>query len=351
MNAWKSGGVGLAPEADRVRSMGDAIEFFRTGSVILVGGDARRYIAEDLEQRHGRVLVGGTWVLPPRPDTNYFIFDEAQRLAIGNGEIAKPYPNWSDDFASEIDSGKIVKADTLWGIAEALSLDAGVLASTVDAFNEAAQTGLDSLGRKAETMKAFGRGPFYGVAVFPSVVATQGGPERTAQAEVLNVDDEPIPHLYAAGEFGSIAARKTQGGGNLSECIIFGKKAGEAAATAKEDSFEPAVVEHAYTSGSGDVSVYDEGYDTTQLASNELFGVGEGLGGPIWVKVIANGDQVNAIEVLRQSEYFDIGGVALDLLVKKMTEAGTVEVDMVAGATVTSMGLKDAVLNALSERE
>lgn len=349
MNAWKSGGVGLAPEEDRMRSMGDSISFFRTGSVVLVGGDARRYVAEDLEQRHGRVFMGGSWVLPARPDANYFIFDEAQRLAMEEGDLPKPYPNWSDSLATEIASGKVVKADTLWGIAEALSLDAMVLASTIDSFDSAAQSGIDGLGRKAETMRAFGEGPFYGVAVFPAIVNTCGGPERSARAEILNLDGDPIPHVYAAGEFGSITARNAQSGGNLSECIIFGKKAGEEASAVKEDAFEPAVIEPIYVPGSGDVSVYDESYDAENLGKDELFGIGEGLGGPIWVKVIVDDIALSSVEVLRQSEYPDIGGTALALLVKNMIAAGTVEVDMVAGATVTNMGLKAAVMNALSE--
>lgn len=348
MNAWKSGGVGLAPEEDRMRSTGDNIAFFTTGSVILVGGDARRYLAEDLEQRHGRVLMGGTWVAPARPDDNYFIFDEAQRLAMEEGTLAKPFPNWSSDLVAETESGKVVKSDTLWGIAEALSLDAAALAATIDAFNEAAESGVDGLGRKPETMRAFGDGPYYGVAVFPAIMNTQGGPERTAKAEVLSRDDAPIPHLYAAGEFGSVASRNVQGGGNLSECIIFGKIAGEEASVSKADSFEPPAANLIYGPGSGDVSVYDEAPSIEGLDAGESVGVGEGLGGPIWVKVSVEGEKVLSVEVLRQSEYADIGATALGELVARIIEAGTAEVDAVSGATVTSMGLKDAVKNALS---
>ncbi|WP_139651988.1 FAD-binding protein [Raoultibacter phocaeensis] len=347
MNAWKSGGVGLAPEEDRMRSIGDSIEFFTTGSVVLIGGDAKRYIAEDLEQRHGRVLVGGTWVVPPRPDTNVFVFDEAQRQAMAEGSLAKPFPNWSGDLAAEVESGKVVKSDTLWGIADAFSLDAAALSATIEAFNGAAKSGADPLGRKAEAMRAFGEGPYYAVRVFPSVVSTNGGPERTARAEVLDCDDAPIPHLYAAGEFGSIMARNAQGGGNLSECIVFGKIAGEEAAAHKDDAFDIASDGLACGPGSGEVSVYDEKPDAEGLALGESMGVGEGLGGPLWVKVSSEGGAVRSVEVLRQSEYADIGGAALETLAKRMAEAGTFEVDGVAGATVTSMGLKEAVENAL----
>lgn len=346
MGAWESGGVGLVAEGDRTRSLGEDIAFFKSGSVMLVGGDARRYLAEDAEQRGGRVLVGGTWVVPARPDANCFVFDEAQRRAMEEGALPKLYPNWSDDMSEEVSSGKVAKASTVWGLAEALSLDPATLQATIDAFNAAAASGADPFGRKPETMRAFGEGPYYGLVVFPAVLATQGGPERTAKAEVVHAAGDPIPHLYAAGELGSVTARNRQGGGSLAECMIFGKIAGEQAASEKEDAFSvPGDV--AYGPGSGDVSVYDEAPDTSGLAAGEAVGVGEGLGGPIWVKVRGTAGALQAVEVLRHSEHAEVGAVALDELAARMAQAATHEVDVVAGATVTSLGMQEAVANAL----
>ena len=289
--------------------------------------------------------------MPARPDENYFVFDESQRLAMEAGEVPRPFPNWSSDLSPEVESGKVVKSDTLWGIAEAFSLDAAALKATIDAFGEAAQAGADPLGRKPESMRGFDDGPYYGMEVFPVVVNTQGGPERTARAEVVGLDGDPIPHLYAAGEFGSITARNAQSGGNLSECIVFGKIAGSEAAASKGDALDRASSGGAFGPGSGDGSVYDEAPDASELASGEAVGVGEGLGGPIWVKVSSEGESIASVEVLRHSEYADIGAVALGELVRRMDEAGTAEVDAVAGATVTSMGLKEAVRNALTGGE
>ena len=68
------------------------------------------------------------------------------------------------------------------------------------------------------------------------VLNTQGGPKRNAQAEVLAADGTAIPHLYSAGELGGINANMYQAGGNLAECLIFGKIAGENAATSKTTS-------------------------------------------------------------------------------------------------------------------
>ena len=41
--------------------------------------------------------------------------------------------------------------------------------------------------------------------------------------EVLGVDGEPIPHLYSAGELGGICAFQYNSGGNLGECLAFGR--------------------------------------------------------------------------------------------------------------------------------
>jgi succinate dehydrogenase/fumarate reductase flavoprotein subunit len=62
------------------------------------------------------------------------------------------------------------------------------------------------------------------------MVNTQGGPRRNHKAQVLNTYGEPIKRLYAAGECGSVYAWLYQGGGNLGECIAFGRIAGKNAA-------------------------------------------------------------------------------------------------------------------------
>ncbi|MFA4911593.1 MAG: FAD-binding protein, partial [Desulfobacteria bacterium] len=73
--------------------------------------------------------------------------------------------------------------------------------------------------------------PFYGVKLLPGGPNTQGGPKRNHQAQVLNVNGDPIPRLYAAGEFGSIYGMLyPSAGSNLAECIAFGRIAGENAA-------------------------------------------------------------------------------------------------------------------------
>lgn len=340
--AWEGNGVGLAEQADRMRNLG-TLNFFRKGSTLLVGGDARRYIAEDLEQRHGHVKMGGTWMCPPRPERNVFLFDAAH-LQREN----KPYKNWSANCVQEIASGKLIEGASVADLAAKLSLDPTVLQATVDRFNADAAAGFDALGREAANMTAFGEGPYYALEVWPSILNSQGGPQRTASGEIVGVNDKPIPHLYSAGEFGGVTANLYQGGGNIAECVVFGKISGENAAQAKDDTPEIKSSGLKFTPGCGTPSIYDQSPDKSGLKAGESVGVGEGLGGPIWVKVTSEGTAITNVEILHATETEGVGSPAIDGIPAAMVAARSAEVDAITGATVTSDGIIAAVKNAQS---
>ena len=62
------------------------------------------------------------------------------------------------------------------------------------------------------------------------MVNTQGGPRHNSLAQTLDVDGNPIPRIYSAGELGSFFGHLYQGGSNLPEALVFGMIAGEHAA-------------------------------------------------------------------------------------------------------------------------
>ena len=82
-------------------------------------------------------------------------------------------------------------------------------------------------------MRAF-EGTLYALPLQPSVLNTQGGPRRNAKAQVVDTNSEPIKGLFSAGECGGVNALYYQGGGNVAECLVFGKIAGENAAMGVE---------------------------------------------------------------------------------------------------------------------
>ena len=62
------------------------------------------------------------------------------------------------------------------------------------------------------------------------LINTQGGPRRNAKGQILQPNGSPIPRLYSAGELGSIYSFLYQGGGNIGECMAFGRISGRNAA-------------------------------------------------------------------------------------------------------------------------
>jgi len=52
----------------------------------------------------------------------------------------------------------------------------------------------------------------------------------SARAQVLNVDEEPIPRLFEVGELGCSSTFCAGDGGKITDRIVFGRIAGEKAA-------------------------------------------------------------------------------------------------------------------------
>jgi succinate dehydrogenase/fumarate reductase flavoprotein subunit len=89
-------------------------------------------------------------------------------------------------------------------------------------------------GRRPRTSLVFGgQIPNYAIELTPSFFNTQGGPRRDRNAQILDTNRKPIPRLYSAGEMGSVFSFHYQGGGNVAECLAFGRIAAERAAAEK----------------------------------------------------------------------------------------------------------------------
>ena len=221
-------------------------------------------------------------------------------------------------------------------------------------FNKMANDGYDpAFFRAAETMRAFGEGPFYAIEMIQAFLNTQGGARRNARAEVVGTDGEPIPHLYSAGEFGGMTPYQYNGGGNMAECLIFGQLAGVGAAAEKDPlPVLPMGVasEIVYTQGSGSHEVDPDPVASAKLGENEYLGTSTlCMGNELAVKVKMEGDKIAAIDIVQQQETAGVGSLALEALPARIIEAQSTEVDAVAGATVSSTALKDAVNNALAQ--
>lgn len=125
--------------------------------------------------------------------------------------------------------GDAFEANSIPELASLLQIPAAALVATVEAYNEAVETGHDPVGRRAVVlMHRIARRPFYGAKVTMCVNCTLGGIAITPRAEVLDRHGRVIPRLYAAGEVtGGVHGANYMGGNALSDVFTFGRIAGE----------------------------------------------------------------------------------------------------------------------------
>lgn len=183
----------------------------------------------------------------------YWIFDESRRndgpLASSHGACAKlkgvpgsGYYTWSQDNMAEIKKDWIMKADSLEELVKKICDDVEnngkmsfpVLDNTIKQYNTFCREGKDTdFHRPSWSLTPIEKPPYYAVKLWPGGPNTQGGPKRNKKAQVVRPDNTAVPRLYAAGELGSVWGMLYQGGGNIAECIAFGRIAGTNAAAEK----------------------------------------------------------------------------------------------------------------------
>ena len=74
--------------------------------------------------------------------------------------------------------------------------------------------------------------PFYAARIWPKVHHTMGGARIDAKTRVLDLDGQPIPKLFAAGEVtGGVHGACRLGGNAITECLCFGRIAGRMASS------------------------------------------------------------------------------------------------------------------------
>lgn len=188
---------------------------------------------------------------------SYMIIDEAKRTAAplvnvtlstcGFGVIP-----WDDKNQIAVDKGWLIKADTIEELAEKIRdthhlnrgrMNPETLVETMDTYQRMVDTGIDEeFGRTSKTkdpltgeevdkgFQPISMPPFYAMPLVAGGSNTKGGLQTDGERRVIDWNNEPIPRLYSAGEMSSCFKFVYQGGGNITECIVCGRIAGENAA-------------------------------------------------------------------------------------------------------------------------
>lgn len=262
MNNFSRGGWAMPALIDRDDEFARCGTFpaYPSRDYIYVGGNAKRWAYEESTglTRHGKTEVHGVYMDQAVPLPGYVILGSK---CFEGGRIASPLPYlaaWSmekmdaeatneDDLAK----GVFFKGDTVAELAAQIGLDPDVLTATVEEYNAGAANNEDPLfGRGQDfysanqdmtgrdnskfegdgsepSISAFNlvplEPPFYAFPLHIGLLNTQGGPTRSAKGEVTDVDGNPIPRLFAAGEMGCIYSYMYNGGGNVGEALASGR--------------------------------------------------------------------------------------------------------------------------------
>ena len=188
-------------------------EAVRGEGAILVNKDGKRFI-DELETRD----VVSKAILDQKGKSAFLIFDEEIRtkLKAADGYVKKGY----------------AVEGTLEEIAAKIGTDAKTLEATLNKYNEAVKNKADNEFKKKTLPKELTGTKYYAIEVSPAVHHTMGGVRINTNAEVLGKNGRPIKGLYAAGEItGGIHGANRIGGNAVADITVFGKIAGENAAT------------------------------------------------------------------------------------------------------------------------
>ena len=202
--------IQLHPTVEQATSM-LITESVRGDGAILVNQNGKRFI-DELQPRD--VVSAGELEQPG--SYAYILFD--QHLRDGLKAIEK-----------YVSTGIVTQADTIEGLAEQLDIDPATLAKTLSDWNRyVAEQNDPDFGRTTGMESDLSVAPYYAIKIAPGIHHTMGGVHIDTQARVIDVNGEPIPGLFAAGEVtGGVHGGNRVGGNAVADIVVFGGIAGE----------------------------------------------------------------------------------------------------------------------------
>ncbi len=212
-------------------TLGDAFQKNSYLFGIMVNSDGKRFFDEGADFRMYTYVKCGLAVMKQSQQMVWQVFD------------GKTLHLLRDEYRMK--QATKVRADTLEALAEKLEgIDRAQFLRTIKDYNAAvkaevpfdpnAKDGRCTNGlavNKSNWATTIDQAPFEAFVITAGITFTFGGVKVNTDAQVMDVDDRPIPGLYAAGEMvGGLFYTNYPGGSGLMSGAVFGKIAGAAAA-------------------------------------------------------------------------------------------------------------------------
>jgi 3-oxosteroid 1-dehydrogenase len=201
---------------------------------IMVDQSGQRYVNEStsyvavglaMYERDKTVPAIPSWCVLDSQHRDHYLFSGAKPGA--------PPQEW-------LDSGYMIKAESLDELAAKCGIDAEGLKATVERFNGFARKGVDEdfkrsfsrydqffgdpTNKPAPNLGTLEKAPFYAVKMFPGDVGTAGGIVADEYARVVKEDGSIIQNLYATGNATApVVGRSYPGAGaSIASSAVFG---------------------------------------------------------------------------------------------------------------------------------
>lgn len=175
-------------------------QLFKQTGAIAVNKDCERVVNEDGDE----LDIALASMYKSEDGRLYIVMDQAGFDL--SSEVLDQYTILKKDKVAQLleENGtgvtKFVKGDTLADAAAAIGLDGAKLEEAVKTYNENAAAGNPDPFKRANTPVMSGEGPYYILQTVARFATSLGGCNISDNFEVLDVNEQPVPGLYAAGE-------------------------------------------------------------------------------------------------------------------------------------------------------
>lgn len=156
---------------------------------IFVNGNGLRFVNEDATYAYEFRAIFNQEKLLDKP--TYQIF--------GKSSISGSSSPWNEEsLANDVKNGLVIKADTIADLAQKINIPVENLVNSVNTWNKNAAEGKDPEYERTVGVEPFS-GPYFAYRNTPGNLGAIGGLKINQKCNVLDVYNQPINGLYAAG--------------------------------------------------------------------------------------------------------------------------------------------------------